>query len=111
MSSVNSGMGLPPIVSSVSGISSSGKGSSTEKTRQADGSAAKVVDSAQAEATGLMGSEKSEDRDADGRQLYQSSDSSDGAAAGQESRDQPAVTPPRAKDPEKQRGSRLDLDV
>ena len=109
MSSINPGFGSVPIASSVAGISSSGKQSSTEKTNRADGSAAKAVESANAEAGGLKGSEKSADRDADGRQLYDQPAENQSASDEESPQQQTAI--PRSKDPNKTRGNLLDLDV
>ncbi len=109
MSSINPGFGSVPIASSVAGISTSGKQSTTEKTNRADGSAAKVVESANAEVGGLKGSEKSADRDADGRQLYDQP--AEHQLAGDEESPQQQTPIPRSKDPTKNRGNRLDLDA
>lgn len=108
MSSINPGFGSIPIASSFAGISSSGKLSSTEKTTFADGSAAKAVESAHAETGGLMGSEKSSDRDADGRQMYDQQAETSQELNGTKSTKQPL---PRSKDPDKSRGSHLDFDA
>lgn len=110
MTSINSGMGQPPIVSSVAGISSSGKSSSTEKTAKADGSASQVVEKAHAEESGLKGPESSPDRDADGRQLYQPAEESVLSQAAK-SEDPQSSTSARSQDPHKKRGNRLDLDA
>jgi hypothetical protein len=108
MTSINSGFGSVPIASSLAGVSSSGKQSSIEKTASADGSASKVVEAAHAETGGLTGSEKSSDRDADGRQLY---DQPGGTPSGLDGGKTPKQPPPRSKDPNKSRGNRLDLDA
>ena len=109
MSSINSGFNLP-IASSAAGISGSGKQSSAEKSKIADGSAAKTVASDNANANGLTDPGKSGDRDADGRQLYQEQDSTDSSApliSGPQ--EKPPL--PRSKDPHKKRGNSLDLDA
>lgn len=109
MNSINPSFGPVPIASSLAGASSSVKQSSTEKSNSADGSSAKVVESANTETSGLMGSEKTADRDADGRQLY---DDPSGTSPGRD-QDKTANQPPlpRPKDPDKRRGSQLDLDA
>lgn len=109
MSSIPSGMGNPLIPSSIAGSSSSEKTSSTERTQKADGGAAKTVQNANSKTRGLTGSEKSDDRDADGRQLYEPDEErvqQDGAE------EEPATDPlPRSNDPKTKRGNRLDLDA
>ncbi len=107
MSSINPGFGPQSLPSSLSGISPSGKNSSAQKSEKADGAAAKTVESANAHATGLHGSEKSDDRDADGRQFYQSEEQQ---PPGAPLPGEPAPAP-RSTDPQKQRGTRLDLDA
>lgn len=110
MSSINSGMGQPPIVSSVAGISSSGKNSSAAKTARADGSASQAAEKAHAEANGVRETESSPDRDADGRQLYQPGDES-AHSPSVESDQSESPTTARSQDPHKKRGNRLDLDA
>jgi hypothetical protein len=108
MTSINPGFGSVPIASSLAGVSSSGKQSSIEQTARADGSASKVVETAHAEAGGLTGSEKSSDRDADGRQMYEQPP---GTPPGLDGDKTPKQPPPKSKDPDKNRGGRLDLDA
>ncbi len=108
MSSINSASGQIPLASSLAGISSSAKNSSAAKTAGADGSAAKVVNAANAEAGGLMGSEKSGDRDVDGRQLLGQQEENSPSAADEEIQEK---QPPRSKNPQKLRGNTLDLDA
>jgi hypothetical protein len=106
MSSINPGFSQIPIASSVAGISSSGKNSSAEKAAKADGSAAKVVEKANSETGGIQGSEKSSDRDVDGRQLHEETEESSAKGA-----TQAKPSPPRSKDPQKLRGNTLDFDA
>lgn len=109
MSSINPGFSQIPIAGSAAGTSAAGKHSSSEKAATADGSAAKVVEGAHAEAGALMGSEKSSDRDADGRQLYEEDQES--ASTGPGTPHEKPAPPPRSKDPQKLRGNQLDLDA
>ncbi len=108
MSSINPGFNHLPIASSAAGSSSAGKNSTTDKTAQADAGAATTVEAAQVQNQGLAGSEKSSDRDADGRQLYdEPQESPSGTGAPKEKPN----TPPRSQDPQKLRGNQLDLDA
>ncbi len=110
MSSINPGMGNLPIASSLSGLSSAKKNSSAEKSTQADNSAAKTVDAAQNQNGGLTEAGQSEDRDADGRQLYHTAEEPN-ETAGSADPNLPNANRPRPKDPAQNRGNQLDLDA
>ncbi len=109
MSSINPGFGPQSLPSSIAGISPSGKNTSAQKAEKSDTAAALTVEKANADATGLHGSEKSEDRDADGRQLYHSDEDPPSPADSPSSDGQTPA--PRSTDPQKQRGTHLDLDA
>ncbi|MCA9069907.1 MAG: hypothetical protein KDA84_13330 [Planctomycetaceae bacterium] len=112
MSSINSGMGQPPIVSSIAGIGKAGKSSSSAQTAQSDNAAAKTVEKAHAEANGLKGTESSPDRDADGRQLYQPGEESVPNRSAESAPPQSSSSSPaRSQDPHKKLGNVLDLDA
>lgn len=110
MSSISSGIGQTPLVSSVAGLASSGKDATSVKAANADGGASKVAEKAHAEANGLRETESSPDRDADGRQLYHAGEES---ASSQSGEAEEFVGPglARSQDPHKTRGNRLDLDA